>query len=79
MCVLNKDSLPVYFDSVKNLIFNFFETNTFFAVGQKNDDFSQNDVNSIDNHIIFEKFFINQGDDLTSQTMANLKIPGNVK
>lgn len=68
---------------LENIVFNFIEINTFFVVGSKNVEFDQN-INSmsntsgdppdqakfLDNQILFEKFFINQGEDLSSQTLG---------
>jgi hypothetical protein len=57
-------NMPVIIEpgNLEEIIFNFFEINTFFVVGQKNIEFD----GTSEDQIIFEKFFINHGDDLTS-------------
>ena len=76
--------MPIHFvhNSLDSIIFNFFEMNTFFLVGTRNDDF-QNDNSDVTDpaaknnssliskdaksvQILFERVNINNGDDLTS-------------
>lgn len=70
-----------------SVVFNFFEMNTFFVIGKKNTDFDQNELSNnsanisksqldenkvLENQILLEKFYINNGDDLTSKTLGYL-------
>jgi hypothetical protein len=38
MCILTNNNLPVFIDprNLKSIVFNFFEINTFFVLGEKN-------------------------------------------
>ena len=70
--------MPAHFDSI---VFNCFEDNAFYLVGAKNQGFEEAQGEPVD-QLILEKFFINQDEDggaLSSQTMATLHMPGNMK
>jgi hypothetical protein len=77
------NSLPVQIvdNSLENIIFNFFEVNTFFVVGKKNTSFAGDDEQNsesadkvLENEILIEKFYVNNGDDLTSKTLGYLQL-----
>ena len=76
-------------NSLDSIIFNFFEMSTFFLVGSRNDEFQNDISDITDPaaknnssllskdgkspQILFERVNINNGDDLTSQTLAFLQ------
>lgn len=80
LCLLVLNSLPVQIidHSLENIIFNFFEMNTFFVIGKKNTEFNEEEGTWIsgdrvlDDAILIEKFYVNNGDDLTSKTLGYL-------
>jgi len=84
LCTLSTNSLPVQIldHSLENIIFNFFEVSTFFVIGKKNTTFDEEMESNasadkmLDDEILLEKFYVNNGDDLSSKTLGYLQLHG---